>query len=89
MTMGNSTPSFFVSDNLEIYANQYVMEYDRLKSQYYFKSIKEIMQLAHKSTIQYQYFLLHDLLPKEKKIWPKGFTDERSECPTKGRATKT
>ena len=59
--------------HLDIFAEQYVMEYLRLGKQYYFKSKDEIMALAHKSTIQYQYFLLRDLLPKERKVWPKGF----------------
>ena len=70
----NSTPIFFDynSNNLDIFAAQYVEVYDRLKKQYPWMSIKILMVKSKEITIQYLYFKLKEEL-KARPVWPKGF----------------
>lgn len=68
----NSSPHFF-TDNLDIFAAQYVVVYDRLKAQYPWLSSDALMIKSKEVTIQYLYFKLKEEL-KVKPVWPRGFT---------------
>lgn len=72
--MDNSTPIFFdySTENLDVFAAQYVEVYDRLKRQYPWLSIKTLMVKSKEITIEYLYLKLKEEL-KVKPVWPKGF----------------
>lgn len=72
--MGNSTPIFFdySSNNLDVFAEQYVMEYDKLRQQYPWWSIETLMRVAKEITIEYLYLKLKEEL-KANPIWPIDF----------------
>lgn len=59
-------------NSIDIYAEQYVLEYDRLRKQYPFWSTKMVLIKAKESTMEYLYQLLKSEL-KVTPIWPKGF----------------
>lgn len=63
-------------DNQSIFAEQYVEPYAQLRAQYPYKTIPEVMRMAKKLTVEYLYLQLKDQLPKEKKIWPMGWSQD-------------
>lgn len=63
---------YFFTDNLDIFAEQYVIEYDKLKQQYPWWSYKTLMRVAKETTNEYLYLKLKEDL-KAKPIWPVGF----------------
>lgn len=66
-----SSPHFF-TDNLDIFAAQYVVVYDMLKAQCPWLSSDALMIKSKEVTIKYLYFKLKDEL-KVKPVWPVGF----------------
>ena len=58
--------------NHDIFAEQYVLEYERLRNQYPFWSYKMVLIKAKESTVEYLYQLLKSEL-KVKPVWPKEF----------------
>jgi hypothetical protein len=69
--MEDSNPLFF--DNHVIYAETYALEYAKVRLNHPYLTIEQSMIAAKQRTNEYLYFLLRDLMPKEKKIWPRGF----------------
>ena len=57
---------------IDIFAEQYVLEYDRLKKQYPWWSLKTVMQQARAVTVEYLYFCAKEELDIEV-LWPEGF----------------
>lgn len=70
MNPNNSTPIFF--DNLDIFAAQYVVVYDKLKKQYDWMTDNMVMVKSKEITTEYLYLKLKDEL-KVKPVWPKDF----------------
>lgn len=66
-------PTHIFFNSLDIYAEQYVMEYDRLKQQYPWWSYKTLMRVAKEVTDEYLYLKLKEELPKGRLVWPEGF----------------
>ena len=71
-----SSPHFF-TDNLDIFAAQYVVVYDMLKAQYPWMATKTLMVKTKEITTEYLYFKLKEEL-KVKPVWPADFM-ERSD----------
>ena len=61
-------------DNHSIFAEQYVEEYAKLRAQYPWWSIKQVMVKAKQTTTEYLYLQLKAEL-KVKPVWPKGFLE--------------
>ena len=59
--------------NHDIFAEQYVVEYDKLCKSYPFLSLRERMRMAKEITNEYLYLKLREELPIEIKVWPEGF----------------
>ena len=62
-------------NSIDIFAEQYVLEYERLSEQYPWWNKKTIMVKAKESTMEYLYQLLKSEL-KVTPVWPKGFVVE-------------
>lgn len=74
-TKDSTTPIFF--DNLDIFAAQYVEEYDKLKQQYPWWSVETLMGVAKATTVEFLYFKLKEDL-KTKPVWPEGFQNVKN-----------
>ena len=59
--------------NHDIFAEQYVVEYDKLSESYPFLSLREKMRMAKEITNEYLYLKLREELPIDGIVWPEGF----------------
>ena len=62
-----------MSLTLDIFAEQYVLEYEKLCKSYPWWSIQTKMRVAKEITNEYLYLKLKEELPIEIKVWPEGF----------------
>lgn len=63
------------NSNHDVFAEQYVEEYAKLRAQYPWWTIKQVMVKAKECTIEYLYQQLKSDL-KAKPVWPRGFVIE-------------
>ena len=61
-------------DNHDIFAEQYVIEYEKLSKSNPWWSIRTKMRIAKERTNEYLYLKLKEELPIDGIVWPEGFT---------------
>ena len=72
--MSQSPSSFFYNRTaFDIFSEQYIECYAKLRNQYPEKSIRDVMRLAKDVTIEYLYQAARQELPRYIKAWPRGF----------------